>query len=155
VKFQGFTAIFVTAVLAPVATVQAQLPTAGDYNCKMDFMHMMKGDTGMAMINAATCTLEGDDKNVTTFTNNVMFDDKGTGKLINSNGLTEVEGNPASAFIGIDSTWLLQMKDGQMTGYTADGVNEIVAGENVGKKIYWTASPTGPDTAKISYEIKD
>ena len=47
------------------------------------------------------------------------------------------------------------MKDGQMTGYTANGVNDIVAGEYAGKKIHWVGTPTGPDTMKISYEVKD
>ena len=143
------------SVFMPFAMVTAQdtQPLTGSYLCKMDFMHMMPGHDGLAMINAATCSLEGDDKNTTIFTNNVLFDDKGRGKLINSNGLTIQEGNPISAYIGSESTWILEMKDGAMVGYTAKGVNDIVAGENTGKKIYWNATPTGADTATITYEV--
>jgi len=146
---------FAVAALLPLSTTFADLPLKGDYQCKMEYMHMMPGQNGMAMINAAKCILKGNDKNITTFTNNVLFDDKGVGKLINSNGLATQDGKPGSAYVGVDSTWILEMKDGEMVGYTANGVNDIVAGENTGKKIHWTATPTGPDTAIISYEIKD
>jgi hypothetical protein len=147
--------IAIAAVSMIAATAHAQLPLTGDYACQMDFMHMMNSQAGLAMISGANCTLEGDDKNTVTFTNNVLFDEKGKGKLINSNGLTSIGGEPATAFVGIESTWILDMKDGQMVGYSANGVNDIVAGENEGKKIYWRATPTGPDTLTISYEVKD
>lgn len=155
-KFKSTVQLALFTLMAPIAAAaQTTLPLVGDYTCKLDFMHMMDGAEGMAMVSAATCTLEGDDKNTVSFTNNVLFDEKGTGKLINSNGLTELNGKPATAFVGIESTWQLEMKDGQMAGYTANGVNDIIAGENTGKKIHWTANPTGPDTLKISYEVKD
>ncbi len=148
---------FIATATMFTALVQAQpqLPLTGDYACQMDFMHMMNTQAGLAMISAANCTLEGDDKNTVTFTNNVLFDENGKGKLINSNGLTSLGGEPITAFVGIESTWVLDMKDGQMVGYSADGSNNIVAGENEGKKIVWNATPTGPDTVKISYKIKD
>ena len=149
------TGVVMAALITPFSGAKADIPLSGVYSCQVDFMHMMQGTAGMAMISAANCTLDGDDKNTVTFTNNVLFDDKGTGKLINSNGLTELEGKPATAFVGIESVWQLEMKDGQMTGYAANGVNDIVAGEYAGKKIYWSGTPTGPDTMKISYEVKD
>lgn len=139
---------------APLAMAQS-VPISGAYDCKADFLHMMDSAAGLAMISAASCTLEGDDKNTVTFTNNVLFDKKGQGKLINSNGLTQLDGKPAAAFIGVDASWTLQMSNGEMTGYSASGVNDIVAGEFEGKQIHWSATPTGPDTMKISYEIKD
>lgn len=151
--FKPSAAVALTTLFAPLA--YAQLPLTGDYTCKLDFMHMMPTSAGLAMISAAKCTLEGDESNTVTFTNNVLFDENGNGKLINSNGLTELDGKPATAFIGAEATWLLEMKDGQVAGYTASGVNDIFSGENEGKQIHWQAVPTGPDSVKISYEIKD
>ena len=143
------------AATVSVTPALAQLPLSGDYQCKMEFMHMMPGASGTAMVSAASCILEGDDTNTTTFTNNVLFDDKGQGKLINSYGVASLGGQPASAYVGVEASWTLQMKDGAVTGYTGKGVNDIVAGENVGKQIHWSVTPTGPDTATISYEMKD
>ena len=143
------------AAALSVTPALAQVPISGDYQCKMEFMHMMPGASGVAMVSAASCVLEGDNTNTTSFTNNVLFDNKGQGKLINSNGIATLDGEPASAYVGVEAAWTLQMKDGEVTGYSGKGVNDIVAGENVGKQIHWSVTPTGPDTATISYEIKD
>ena len=137
-----------------IAQAQNSQPLSGAYQCKMEFMHMMPGTNGTAMINAASCKFDGDDANTTTFTNNVQFNEKGVGKLINSNGVTLQAGKPITAYIGDQATWVLKMQDGKMVGYTAKGINRIVAGENVGKNIHWTAVPTGTDTATISFEVK-
>jgi hypothetical protein len=108
---------------------------------------------------AATCVVQGGPMNGAVETqHNLWHYDKGAGTLLSGQAMARMPGGLGVTVIS-EGTLTFQTTDGKVTGWSAAGKGRVTLAAGTGaalagKRIGWTASPTGPRSyvVTVTYE---
>ena len=82
----------------------------------------------------------------------LRFDSNGVGNLVSGHGHTTMDGKVTGAYQIVGGQYILEMKDGQVSGWHAHGTSYWNGCELAGKTQSWSAGPTGPTTSWIQHK---
>ena len=105
---------------------------------------------GIQVSEAACVSEEGPVAGAVTTQNSLWEFDKLVGRMLSSHGFTRKPG-VYLAYVNLTGALTLQVADGQVTGWTAEGKGAFPVATGsaawlAGKTYSWTARPTGPRT---------
>jgi len=159
-KRLGWPAIAAASLILLSAAATAQtVPEKGTITCQQSDVNQLPSPAGAQkaiMVSNTVCSFDGVDPSIKTSFNNVLEIDMGAAKAktISSTGTVSKGDKVTSVFTIEKGDWTLQLKDGQMVGWSSEGSSAFKGGEFAGRSMSWSAKATGPNTFKLDYVVQ-